>query len=316
MIDALGRDVDYLRLSLTDRCSLRCIYCMPEEGVPPRPRGEMLPLEELFRLAWLMTEHAGIRRIRLTGGEPLERRGAVEITRWLSSLGLRELTMTTNGLALPEYAGPLAGAGLDRVNVSLDSLDDARLARITGRDVTRGMVEEAIDAARQAGLGPVRVNCVVLGGLNDDELPDFLEWGMDLGVMVRFIEHMPSARASGEPVRAAEILGKVSVLGEPVPLETAPGSTHRLWGIRGTCMEFGLIAPFSDDMCRVCSRVRLTSSGILLTCLAEGEGTDLGAMVREGADEASIVNAVRKAVYAKPERMGECGRVEMWRIGG
>jgi cyclic pyranopterin phosphate synthase len=162
----------------------------------------------------------------------------------------------------------------------------------------------------------VRVNCVVLGGLNDDELPDFLEWGMDLGVMVRFIEHMPSARASGEPVRAAEILGKVSVLGEPVPLETAPGSTHRLWGIRGTCMEFGLIAPFSDDMCRVCSRVRLTSSGILLTCLAEGEGTDLGAMVREGADEASIVNAVRKAVYAKPERMGECGRVEMWRIGG
>ncbi len=316
MRDGLGREVDYLRLSLTDRCSLRCIYCMPEEGIPLADRGEILSLEELFRLTWLMVEHAGIRKVRITGGEPLERKGVVRITSWLSSLDLRDLAMTTNGLVIGDIADELARAGLRRVNVSLDSLRDDRLRMITRRDVTLSMIESGIRAALDAGLGPVKVNCVVLAGVNDDELPDFLEWGSEMGVQIRFIEHMPASLGNEVLVTAVDMLDRLSGKGAPAPVESDQLSTDRLYRVGENGPLFGVIAPFSHDMCSDCRRLRLTAGGELVTCLAGSRSTDLGRLVAEGADEKRLVHEIRSAIAAKPARRGECGRVEMWRTGG
>ena len=192
MRDALGRQIDYLRLSVTDRCDLRCVYCMPEVGVPLVGHADVLTVDETVRAAGLVRDAAGIRKIRITGGEPLVRRGLIAIVEGLSSLGFDELTLTTNGVLLGDHAAPLATAGVQRVNVSLDSLIDHRLAAISRRPLKLSDLEDSIRRAQKAGLAPVRINCVVLGGWNDDEIPAMLLWGERMGVTVRFIEHMPS----------------------------------------------------------------------------------------------------------------------------
>ena len=316
MIDGLGRDIDYLRLSLTERCNLRCLYCMPEEGVPLVDHGDVLSIEEMFHLAWLMVEHAGITKIRITGGEPLVRRGVVAAVTSLSALSLDELVMTTNGLLLPEFASSLVRAGLHRVNVSLDSLRNERLRRITRRDVSLGMIEKGIRSAVEAGLAPVKVNCVVVRGMNDDELVDFLEWSRSMNVQVRFIEHMPTRLQGNEFVSAAEILEKLSAAGGIEEEETGQRSTDRLFRMEESGTLFGIVAPFSHDMCGRCRRLRLTACGELVTCLSGDHRVDLKRMLREKVDEARIVMSIRQAIEEKPAAHGGCGRVDMWKLGG
>jgi cyclic pyranopterin phosphate synthase len=316
MIDGLGRDIDYLRISLTERCNLRCLYCMPEEGVPLVDHGDVLSIEEMFHLAWLMVEHAGITKIRITGGEPLVRKGVVFAVRSLSALSLDELVMTTNGLLLPEFALGLAQAGLHRVNVSLDSLRDERLRTFTRRDISLGMIEEGIRSAVYSGLTPVKVNCVVVRGMNDDELVDFLEWSRNMDVQVRFIEHMPTILHGNEFVSADDILTKLSAAGRIEEVETGDSSTDRLFKMEESGILFGIIAPFSHNMCGRCRRLRLTACGELVTCLSGDHRLDLKELLRGNEDEAKIVMAIRQAIEEKPAAHGGCGRVDMWKLGG
>jgi len=316
MKDDLGRDIDYLRISLTERCNLRCLYCMPEEGVPLVDHGDVLSFEEMFHLAWLMVEHAGITKIRITGGEPLVRQGVVSAVRSLSALSLDELVMTTNGLLLPEFALGLAQAGLHRVNVSLDSLREERLRRITRRDISLGMIERGIRSAVDVGLSPVKVNCVVVRGMNDDELVDFLEWSRNTDVQVRFIEHMPTRLQGNEFVSADEILEKLSAAGGIEEVETGYTSTDRLFRMVESGTLFGIIAPFSHDMCSRCRRLRLTACGELVTCLSGEKRLDLKGLLRGNVDEAGMVMAIRRAIEEKPAAHGGCGHVDMWKLGG
>lgn len=315
MRDALGRQIDYLRLSVTDRCDLRCVYCMPEVGVPLVGHADVLTVDETVRAAGLVRDAAGIRKIRITGGEPLVRRGLIAIVEGLSSLGFDELTLTTNGVLLGDHAAPLATAGVQRVNVSLDSLIDHRLAAISRRPLKLSDLEDSIRRAQKAGLAPVRINCVVLGGWNDDEIPAMLLWGERMGVTVRFIEHMPSRLEEDCLVPRDAIVERASVLGEVVRLPDDPG-TAGMYRIPDRGLEFGVIAPFSDPMCDFCRRLRLTAEGVLIPCLAIDNGPSIRDMMRSGVEDEEIMDAVREVVHGKPATHGGCVGVSMWKIGG
>lgn len=315
MIDARGRELDYLRLSVTDRCNLRCIYCMPEEGVPLVSHRQILRVDEILRLVGLMVEGLGVRKVRITGGEPLVRKGLEEIVKGLSQVGLDELVMTTNGVLLEERAQGLADLGLQRVNVSLDSLRRERLSRICRRNFGLERILNGIEAARKAGLDPVKVNCVVLRGVNDDEVGDFIRWGMSNDLEVRFIEHMPTHLPDRMFVSIDQILQAAAECGGVVEAQEQ-GGTARRFTITGTGYHFGVIAPFGTDMCAHCRRIRLTAEGRLYPCLGRPENLDLRGMVRGGSSDGEITRAARRALSAKPESHGGCGRIRMWRMGG
>lgn len=307
MIDAAGRNIDYLRISVTDRCNLRCVYCMPESGVPMMGHEEILTFEEIHAITMLIDSVVGLVKIRVTGGEPLIRRGVVSLVEKLS--GIAETVMTTNGFLLAELAPELASAGLSRVNISLDSLKDSVLERVARRGLTLSAVEKAIEAAQAAGLEPVKVNCVVLEGINTGELADMVRWASQKDVLIRFIEHMPMQGSkcgyfSGNDV--LDELGPVESLG--------PDGTAELY-LTAEGLPFGLISPICTDMCRACTRVRLTADGLLLPCLTGGEPLDLKTMLRQGTCDKEIMEEIRKLVAAKPVK-GRCGGVRMWRIGG
>lgn len=307
MRDGTGREIDYLRVSVTDRCNLRCIYCMPEAGVPCMPHSEILRLEEIHQLTLLVHSVLGLRKIRVTGGEPLVRRGVVQLVSKLSSIC--ETTLTTNGFLLPAFAKDLAAAGLSRVNISLDSLRDEVIQRVTRRNVSLDTVENAIDAAKNAGLTPVKVNCVVLEGINTGEIADMIHWAAAKGVVLRFIEHMPMEGSvcgyfSGDSIlREAGPVKYLHTSGTATMYETSEG------------LSFGIIAPVCTDMCRTCTRLRLTAEGELLSCLAGGEALDLKSLLRSGVSEDVIKKEIEELVLGKP-RKGQCGGVRMWRIGG
>lgn len=314
MRDALERTIDTLRLSVTDRCNLRCIYCMSEQGIPLVSHSEILSVEEIVRLAGILIDEAGLLKVRITGGEPLVRKGLLEIIRGIASLDLEELTLTTNGVLLAEQAAGLADAGVERVNVSLDSLRDDRLAFITRRAVSLGSIEKAIEAAFLAGLAPVKVNCVVLRGVNEDEMTDFLLWGRSMGVTVRFIEHMPAMLSTETFVPASEMLSRISELG-PVRTVEQDGGAASLYSVEGTDIRFGVIAPISEPMCPRCRRIRLTADGTLGPCLASVESIPLKDLLRSGSIS-EIRHLVRESVLSKPESHGGCSGVSMWKIGG
>jgi cyclic pyranopterin phosphate synthase len=307
MRDQSGRNIDYLRVSVTDRCNLRCIYCMPESGVPMMSHGEILTLEEIHTLVKVIDSTVGLRKIRVTGGEPLVRRGIVSLVEKLS--GLAETLLTTNGMLLPGLAEDLAKAGLSRVNISLDSLDDGVLARVTRRDVSLAEVEKAIAAAVRAGLVPVKINCVVLKGINTGELPDMIRWAANAGVSIRFIEHMPMEGSRCSYFSGDDILGTVG------PAEVTGREGTAVYYRTPEGFVFGIIAPVCTDMCSSCNRLRLTAHGRLLPCLAGGEPLDLRSMLRAGAGEGEMKEAVARLVLDKPLK-GRCGGVRMWRIGG
>jgi len=304
--DAYGRTIEYLRLSITDRCNLRCRYCMPEEGVPPLAHGDILSYEELLRVAGGCVA-LGIRKIRVTGGEPLVRRGVVDFIAQLAALpGAPEITLTTNGLLLAELAAPLKAAGLGRVNVSLDTLRPERFAALTRREGLASVLA-GLAAAEAAGLDPVKINVIPLKGVNDDELLEFARLTLEHPWEVRFIEFMPISpdleydSSAGVPIgeveRQLQSLGRL----EPLPRRDSAGPARRfrIPGARG-CL--GLIPSVSGHFCPECNRLRVTADGRVRGCLFGNQEIDLKPVLRGGGDAAALVDLLRAAVCAKPEK--------------
>ncbi|MEJ0047217.1 MAG: GTP 3',8-cyclase MoaA [Rhodospirillales bacterium] len=303
VIDPFGRAITYLRVSVTDRCDLRCVYCMAED-MNFLPRAEILSLEEIERLACAFVR-LGVRKLRITGGEPLVRRNVVSLFQRLGTQlgqGLDELTLTTNGTQLARFADALAAAGVRRVNVSLDTLDAARFARITrwGRIET---VFQGLRAARAAGLA-VKINTVALRGENEDEISDLLAWCGEQGFDLCLIETMPMGDIDAARVDQYLPLSLVRArLRQRFTLDETDYSTGgpaRYFVVRETGRRVGFITPMTHNFCESCNRVRLTVTGTLYLCLGQDDSADLRTVLRRGADDAELEQAVRDAIARKP----------------
>lgn len=312
MRDGFNRTIDYLRLSVTDRCNLRCVYCLPELAPRFAPNGELLSDDEIVKLVEAFA-HTGMSKIRITGGEPLVRPGLPALVRRLSSIpGIRDLSLSTNGVLLGGLAAELKTAGLHRVNISLDTLDPARFASIA-RFGNLKSVLSGIEAALEAGLAPVKLNVVVARGMNDDEVGAFAALTDNKKLHVRFIELMPMGETGfftperrvplGELMAAAAPLAPASH--EDRPLGHGPARYYRRPGAAGT---IGFISALSCGFCDSCNRVRLSSSGTLIPCLDGDEGVDLRTPLREGAGPDTLTALIRGAIRAKPESHGMVAR--------
>jgi len=299
-VDTFGRVHRDLRISVTDRCNFRCTYCMPEEGMTWLPRGEVLTFEELERVAGLLVRHHGIRSIRLTGGEPTVRAHLPVLVAKLAALPV-DLSLTTNGATLRSTAAGLAEAGLGRVNVSLDSLRPERFAALTRRDQLDDVLA-GIDAAIEAGLTPVKVNVVVVRGVNDDELVELARFGRELGVTVRFIEWMPldagDAWTNELVVTQAEIVERIGAEFplRPVARGSEPAEQFRYLDGGG---EVGVIPSVTQPFCAQCDRIRLTADGQLRSCLFSIEDHDLRTILRAGGTDGDLTDAIEACVGAK-----------------
>lgn len=298
MKDAFGREIDYLRVSLTDRCNLRCVYCMPEKGIANKlPHEEMLTLEEMYEIIKVFV-NTGVKKIRFTGGEPLVRLGAINLIERVSKLkGVKEITMTTNGILLEDYIEPLKKAGLNRVNISLDSLDAEKYKEITrGGDIQR--VKRAIKKAIEYDLNPVKINTVLIGGFNDDEIEDFVNLTINHPIDVRFIELMPMGEAKNfakaKFIPNSTVLSRVSAL-EKIENDDihSPAQYYKLPNAIG---KVGLINPISCKFCKDCNRVRLTSTGKLKLCLHSNREIDLKKYLYEGE---KLEEVIREAILSK-----------------
>ncbi|GAA3045622.1 GTP 3',8-cyclase MoaA [Kitasatospora sp. NPDC006786] len=301
LVDRFGRVHTDLRVSLTDRCNLRCTYCMPAEGPAWLARAEVLGDDEVVRLVRIAVERLGVRSVRLTGGEPLLRRGLTGLVGRIAALGA-ELSLTTNGIGLARTAAGLREAGLGRVNVSLDTLRPERFAAITRRDRI-GDVLAGLAAAKAAGLGPVKVNAVPVRGVNDDEIVELAAFALANGYRMRFIESMPlDAQGAWERsamVTAEEILARLGERFDLRPVGRPGNAPAEEWRIAGTDAVVGVIASVTRPFCGGCDRVRLTADGQLRACLFATEESDLRALLRGGADDAAIEAAWRVAVAGK-----------------
>jgi len=301
LFDSFGRRINYLRISVTDRCNLRCIYCMPPEGIPMIPHSEVLSYEEISTVAQVGAE-LGINKIRLTGGEPLVRTELPKLIRMLSQIeGIEEISLTTNGTLLREYASKLKQAGLKRVNISLDTLKADRFRHITRLGELKDVID-GIEAAREANLEPVKINVVVMRGINDDEVLDFAKLTYEEEWHIRFIELMPFAGVS-QFVPLSELRQRIELLGslEPGPPITSngPAKYYRLPEAKGT---IGFISPLSEPFCSACNRLRLTSNGQLCPCLLSDGGIDLKKPLRNNATARELKNLILKAVASKPKQ--------------
>ena len=303
LTDNYRRRIDYLRISVTDRCNLRCTYCIPARGIEWLPRRELLSYEEMLRLAKAALL-AGIEKIRISGGEPLLKRDLPEFIFELAGIGgLKDLCLTTNGVLLAESAATLKKAGLRRVNISLDSLRPRRYREITGANAL-AQVWRGVEAALAAGLVPLKLNMVLLAGINAEEVLDFAALAEKFPWHIRFIELRPGSPLYPQaylPVAEAwrRINDKYRLQAIPAPAE----STARLYSFPGGRGVLGFIGRARDVLCRSCNRLRLTAQGKLYPCLFSGDGIDVGRMVKEGADEESLVECFRLAAAAKPPRM-------------
>ena len=305
LVDPHGRQHRDLRVSLTDRCNLRCTYCMPAEGVPWLPREEMLSTDELLRVVQVAVD-AGITEVRLTGGEPLLRPDAVDVVAGIAAMtgedGPVEVSLTTNALRMPQLARPLADAGLARVNISLDTLRPERFAAMTRRDRFADTMA-GIAAAEQAGLHPIKINAVLQRGVNDDEPLDLLRWAVERGYELRFIEQMPldggRSWQRSEMITGAEIL---AMLRDGVELTEVPGrgaAPAERFLVDGGPATVGVIASVTQPFCGSCDRLRLTADGQLRSCLfARGE-TDLRTPLREGRDERDLTALIHACLAGK-----------------
>lgn len=324
LVDTFGRRINYLRLSVTDRCNLRCRYCMPADGVDKLTHGAILSYEELFRIARAAVA-IGVEKIRVTGGEPLVRKGIVPFLARLASIpALRQLVLTTNGMLLPEMAVELRRAGVQRLNISLDSLKPDTFRAITRNgDVQR--VLAGIDAAVAAGFPPPKINMVVMRGVNDAEVVDFARLTFEHPYTVRFIEYMPATREDHWQqlcVPAQEILDRIAASHQLEPVEkgemAGPSRDFRLHGAVGT---IGVISAVSGHFCGDCNRIRVTSTGEAKSCLFSDEGVDLKPFV--DADDLEVLeDALRRLVGCKPARHGMNGEkaehtaFSMAKVGG
>ena len=305
LVDRYGRVATDLRVSLTDRCNLRCTYCMPEEGLAWLPRQDVLTDDEVVRLVRIGVERLGVREVRFTGGEPLLRRGLVDIVAACARLEPRpELSLTTNAVGLARVAGALAEAGLDRVNGSLDTLRADRFEALTHRrrhdDVLAGLA-----AASAAGLDPVKINTVLMRGVNDDEAPELLAWALEHGYELRFIEQMPLDAQHGwdraTMVTAEEILASLRSVFDLTPVGgaergSAPAET---WLVGGGPARVGVIASVTRPFCGTCDRTRITAEGQVRNCLFAREESDLRGAMREGADDAELARRWEVAMAGK-----------------
>ncbi|HAZ10712.1 MAG: cyclic pyranopterin phosphate synthase MoaA [Omnitrophica bacterium GWA2_41_15] len=304
LIDSFGREIDYLRVSITDRCNMRCIYCMPPEGILHRPHSEILSFEEIHRIVNVAVR-LGISKVRITGGEPLVRKGIALLIKNLRRInGLNEIALTTNGVYLKEYALSLKEAGLDRVNISLDSLMPEKFQEIT-RGGNLKSVLEGIDSGLSAGFSSLKINVVLMKAFNAQEVLDFANLARTRPLHVRFIEYMPTHL--GEYTykelffSSLEARAILDSLGELVPIENNCGvsaaKSFRIKGFRGT---IGFISPVSENFCSSCNKLRLTSDGCLRSCLHSPKSIDLKAAMKNGASDNDLAALIIKAVDSKP----------------
>jgi len=332
-IDTLGRPLHDLRISVTDRCNFRCTYCMPKEVFGHDweflSRELLLSFEEIARLTRIFVG-LGVRKVRLTGGEPLLRKDVESLVAILAAIeGVNDLTLTTNGSLLERKAAALAAAGLDRVTVSLDSLDDATFMRMNDVEFPVAKVLDAIDAAAAAGLGPIKVNVVVKRGVNDHEVVDMARHFKGTGHIVRFIEYMDVGHTNGwrldDVVPAAEVVSRISAA---MPMEMVapnyPGEVANRYRYEDGTGEIGVIASVTRPFCGSCTRARLSAEGSLYTCLFATGGHDLRGMLRSGADDQAVMEAISAVWARRSDRYSEIrseatagwDKVEMSYIGG
>ncbi len=304
LIDTFGRVATDLRVSLTDRCNLRCTYCMPAEGLDWMPGEQVLTDDELVRLMRIAVELLGVTDIRLTGGEPLLRPGLEDLVARITALSPRpRLSMTTNGIGLARRAAGLAEAGLDRINVSLDTVDPELFKTITRRD-RLSHVLAGLAAARDAGMSPVKVNAVLIRGLNETEAVPLLKFCLDEGYHLRFIEQMPLDAQHGwnrgEMITAAEILSLLGASFELTPAsEARGGAPAERWLVDGGPGDVGVIASVTRPFCSACERTRLTADGAVRSCLFSNDETDLRSLVRAGARDEEVADAWRATMWGK-----------------
>jgi cyclic pyranopterin phosphate synthase len=326
MVDGFGRTIEYLRVSVTDKCNLRCVYCMPLEGLAWLKRDELLTYEEIARIVEVMAP-LGLKRVRFTGGEPLVRRDLPDLVRMVAAVpGIEDLALSTNAVLLAEQADALADAGLTRVNISLDSLRPERVDAIARRPGSYGRIMAGLDAAERVGIAPLKINMVLIGGMNDDEIADFAGLTRERPWHVRFIELMPTSSnldlSRDEFVSTDEALRRLRAVGELEPVEgptgNGPATYFRYPGAPGTV---GVITPMSHNFCDRCNRMRLTADGRLRPCLFGDLQTDLRTPLRRGEP---LEPLVRETLRIKPERhhlvqgsdSGSGGLVALSQTGG
>jgi GTP 3',8-cyclase len=304
LLDKFGRVAVDLRVSLTDRCNLRCNYCMPPEGLDWMPDSERLTDDEVVRVIDVGVHRLGIREVRFTGGEPLLRKGLESIVSAVGQMSPRpEISLTSNGIGLSRRAKALAAGGVDRLNISLDSLRAERFAQITRRDRLSDVIA-GLAAARDAGLGPVKINTVLMRGVNDDEAPALLHFAVDNGYELRFIEQMPLDAQHQwdrmDMVDAQEILRRLqrefNLSPDPAARGAAPAE---LWVVDGGPARVGVIGAVTRPFCGDCDRTRLTADGQVRSCLFAVDETDLRSMLRDGSSDAEIADRWRDAMWAK-----------------
>lgn len=332
LVDGHGRPIGDVRVSVTDRCNFRCVYCMPKEVFGSDyqflERDQILTFEEITRLARLFHAH-GVRKLRLTGGEPLVRRALPDLVAMLSAIPDMDLTLTTNGALLPKFARPLKEAGLKRVTVSLDSLDDETFKKMNDVDFPVSKVLDGMEAAAQAGLGPVKVNMVVKRGLNETSILPMARFFREKGYILRFIEYMDVGHTNGwrldDVVPAAEIVRTISA---EMPLEPADpnytGEVAERWRYKDGKGEIGVIASVTQAFCSTCTRARLSAEGKLYTCLFGVKGHDFRALLRGGASDEEISQKIAQVWGKRTDRYSEIRsentialpKVEMSHIGG
>lgn len=314
LVDRLGRRHTYLRLSVIDRCNLRCVYCMPPEGIPKKERAEILRLEEIVQMAGLFVR-LGVNKLRLTGGEPLIRRNIIQLITSLAGIpGLETLAMTTNGVLLADQAGALKAAGINRLNISLDTLRPERFERIN----LRGYFAQAwagLESALEAGFAPLKLNVVVMGGVNDDELLDFVDLARTRPIHVRFIEYMPFKSNAWSPARFMPWSAMRRVIEGRYALTPLvgngdsgisgdamdSGAVAKDFAIEGFCGAIGFISPLSDHFCAGCNRLRLTADGQVKSCLFRPPEASLRDALRGGAPDEEMMAIIRRVVAGKDE---------------
>jgi len=330
MLDKYSREINYLRVSITDRCNLHCVYCRPKEGISLQGHEDILRYEEIIRVVTLAVK-LGLIKVRVTGGEPLVRRGCVDFLAELKKInGLQDISLTTNGILLEEYAERIFDAGITRINISLDSLDKDKYFKITNGGnldaVLRGIIR-----AEEVGFSPVKINTVLIKGFNDDEALDFAKLAVEKPFQIRFIELMPMGKTKldyGEDyMPASQLIETISRRYELEPLKSkkkksdGPAKIFKMKGGRG---EIGFINPVSDHFCATCNRLRLTSDGKLRACLLNEAEVDLKKALRENCSDAELEKLIWDAVLLKPKKhdvvctdnsIKKCSRI-MSEIGG
>jgi len=301
MVDRYGRVHRDLRISVTDRCNLRCVYCMPKDGLPAMPRHDLLTFDEITRVA-RVARWSGVTSVRITGGEPLVRRGLPGLVARLSEVGFDDLALTTNGMELAGVASELVAAGLRRVNVSCDSLRSDRFSAIRRRG-SLTTVLRAMDVAEEAGLVPLKVNVVLLRGHNDDEILAFADFARRTGRVVRFIEFMPldadGAWRMDRLVPGREVFDRIAEVWPLEPVEPGGSAPAERFRFRDGCGEVGLISSVTQPFCGTCDRLRLTADGALRNCLFSDREISVREMLRRGAGDDELVLAFREAVWSK-----------------